>query len=100
MIRDAWLVLIVVAVSQSIPGTWGAMMVVVLQVITISITVIIRIALIIIIGHHHHCDAHQTLNVDGKSLTEEWIDVLAVTASFLCNCVAIIGARYYIKGWW
>ena len=36
---------------------------------------------------------HQTLNVDGKSLTEEWIDVLAVTASFLCNCVAILGAR-------
>ena len=31
--RDAWLVLVVVAVSQSIPGTWGAMMVVVLQVI-------------------------------------------------------------------
>jgi len=63
--RDAWLVLVVVAVSQSIPGTWGAMMVVVLQ----------------------------TLNVDGKSLTEEWIDVLAVTASFLCNLVAILGAR-------
>jgi len=63
--RDAWLVLVVVAVSQSIPGTWGAMMVVVLQ----------------------------TLNVDGQSLTEEWIDVLAVTASFLCNCVAILGAR-------
>ena len=33
--RDAWLVLVVVAVSQSIPGTWGAMMVVVLQVIFI-----------------------------------------------------------------
>ena len=33
LIRDAWLVLVVVAVSQSIPGTWGAMMVVVLQVL-------------------------------------------------------------------
>ena len=37
MIRDAWVVLVVVAVSQSIPGTWGAMMVVVLQVIIIII---------------------------------------------------------------
>ena len=48
--------------------------------------------------HHHHHDyhhhRHQTLNVDGKSLTEEWIDVLAVTASFLCNLVAILGARW------
>ena len=45
--------------------------------------------------HHHdyHHHRHQTLNVDGKSLTEEWIDVLAVTASFLCNLVAILGAR-------
>ena len=38
MIRDAWVVLVVVAVSQSIPGTWGAMMVVVLQVIIINIS--------------------------------------------------------------
>ena len=102
MIRDAWVVLVVVAVSQSIPGTWGAMMVVVLQVIIIIIApspspsprhnhfseesapVIITIS---------HNDLHQTLSVEGESLTEEWIDVLAVTASFLCNCVAIIGAR-------
>ena len=33
--------LVVVAVSQSIPGTWGAMMVVVLQVIIIIIIIII-----------------------------------------------------------
>ena len=58
------------------------------------------IIVIIILPRENNCDnlnfLHQTLNVEGKSLTEEWIDVLAVTASFLCNCVAIIGARFML----
>ena len=48
LIRDAWLVLVVVAVSQSIPGTWGAMMVVVLQVFPLIAIIITMIVIIIV----------------------------------------------------
>ena len=111
--RGAWVVLVVVAVSQSVPGTWCAMMVVNLQVVQLfqkilesllSLTILtvrvrhvlgtMQVTLFFFLDGECY---PQTLSVGGESLTEEWIDGLAVTASVLGNVVAIIGARCFSK---
>ena len=61
----AWLLVTVTAVSQSVPGTWAAMMVTNMS----------------------------RLQVGGQCLSEQWIDVLAMVSSTVCTCMAILAAR-------
>ena len=62
---SAWLLVTVTAVSQSVPGTWAAMMVTNLS----------------------------QLQVSGQSLSEQWIDVLAMVSSTVVTILAIMAAR-------
>ena len=61
----AVVLVLVTAVSQSVPGTWSAMMVTNLS----------------------------QLEVGGRVLTEQWVDTLAVVSSLTCNAMGIAAAR-------
>lgn len=62
---SAVVLVLVTAVSQSVPGTWSAMMVTNLS----------------------------QLQVGGRVLTEQWVDTLAVVSSLTCNAMGIAAAR-------
>ena len=65
LLPSAWFLVLVTSISQSIPGTWSAMMV----------------------------DNLSKIQVNGQTLSEQWIDVLALVSSFSCTVIAILTAR-------